>query len=306
MSDEGTGQAKDKAKKTRDRDWSAIRKGMGLGDKPKDKRPENPRNQEWVNELSCGDIVMGMIRNGMPVAAIARFLDEQKVMPPEMKIDAIRMKLVRFIKNMPALEVIESRLPSTYLSVVESIGNNLDEVEAMSTLWHLQFDRFMIDYKTEKTLGKLFTSHNETMRVLLEIASKLGELKNKTLGTNLRYRPHINQGPSTAEIQQELLAKTKENISAKYGEKMAELAADPAKRRKLLSLFEKVTTMGDPKLDAILNKYNVETGAMKDVNPDMQDTGFVRRERDFGSPQTQAPEPEVDMSNVIMNFDDKR
>lgn len=210
---------------------------------------------DWLEKLSCCSAVYELFRQNVPLAQIARFIHSKGDLA-EVSENTLRIRLVRVLKTIPPLELIENRLPASYMGIMESIDEQLDELQALTTLWHLQFDRFMLDYKSEMTLGKLFSSNNESMRVLIDIADKIGNLKCKTMGVHLRYRQHVQTGPSTSEIQNELLIKTKASFAKNYSEKIAELAADPIRKRKVLDLFDKITKIGDSRLNSIFDKYN--------------------------------------------------
>lgn len=207
-------------------------------------------------KMKCFPEVRNMIMAGVPIGVISRFIQEDRKEMLDIDLMSVKKKVQRYIKSMPPAEVIEERLPLYYQSVLGSIGEQLDEMEALSNLFHLQFDRTMIDYKTEKTIGKCLDSNTKNIGVCADIANKIGALKGRMFGKNKIPDPIQQMGVS--EQNRLFVDERLKKIGEKYGEKMRAIAEDPAKRRRLLGIFEKISKVGDDKFLQILDKYKAK------------------------------------------------
>lgn len=229
-----------------------------------------------IEELKCYPEVLNMIKAGYAATVIADFIQQERKEYLEVSRKGVCNTLYRYIKNMPGADIVRERLPAVYMAIVSSIKDQIDGIQAMSNLFHIQFDRLMVDYATEKAVGKLFDSNSRNVQICSDIAFKMEEMKLKVAGSYARTNPTISSSTKTIEEQND---ETKRKIAEKYGSRMAAIGSDPARRRKLLDLYERISKAGEEGFVKILKKYENKLEGerkqdMKKFRKDIIDNGF--------------------------------
>jgi len=234
-----------------------------------------------LEKLKCFPEVVSLIKTGYPATAIAKYIREERKEYTDVSFDAVYKAVRTFIHKMPPGEVIRERLPGYYNTVMNSIEDQIDGVKALSDLFHIQFDRLMIDYQNEKKVNKLIDSNTKNVQAATDIAYKLEEVRYRLVGHHARYGVKVESDkPSTEDQLRDIRGK----ISQKYGTRMANIASDPIRRRKLLNIFERITNIGEDRFLEVISKYNEDDIETIDVtNTSQENTDDERTEIVEGS-----------------------
>lgn len=229
-----------------------------------------PDPEANVENLRCFPQVLQMLKAGAPLPRITKFIQQDQKEWEGVEPSTASQRLYRYTKKMPMLELIEQRVSPVY-SLIKHTVEEIDELEAMVALFHIQFDRIMVDYQTEKTLGKLFSGTGNEIGICKDILKSIGDLKVKLIGARRHTLSGLNQ-PSAdkdfTEQNKQLVESIRTKIEAKYGNKLTDIVMDPVRRRKLLQLHERIYKLGDANFTKIIDKYKNEVEKVEaKVNP---------------------------------------
>lgn len=104
-----------------------------------------------IESLKCRQIVDQMIIDGIPVAEIARFIQEDAQELTDIKLDSLRRKLNRYIGTRP-LGVVRS-LPEPLAKKIEEVSRSINALEEMERLYRIQMQRIDREIEIEGSLG---------------------------------------------------------------------------------------------------------------------------------------------------------
>jgi hypothetical protein len=172
------------------------------------------------------------IKHGFSLPDIARWLQEDKTECGDLSRDSLVTTLYRYREDMKPMDVAQRLLPSVIKDAKIEIERQVDELEELQKLYHLQRERIELGSQFEKTtrvLNKYMTQEIAQAAMILmkrhEIKMDLGQENGRAL--------------SSASVRPELGA----NVIERYGNDIAHTASDPLSRGKALSVAKALAAL---------------------------------------------------------------
>jgi hypothetical protein len=172
------------------------------------------------------------IKHGFSLPDIARWLQEDKTECGDLSRDSLVTTLYRYREDMKPMDVAQRLLPSVIKDAKIEIERQVDELEELQKLYHLQRERIELGSQFEKTtrvLNKYMTQEIAQAAMILmkrhEIKMDLGQENGRAL--------------SSATVRPELGA----NVIERYGTDIAHTASDPLSRGKALSVAKALAAL---------------------------------------------------------------
>ena len=172
------------------------------------------------------------IKHGFSLPDIARWLQEDKTECGDLSRDSLVTTLYRYREDMKPMDVAQRLLPSVIKDAKIEIERQVDELEELQKLYHLQRERIELGSQFEKTtrvLNKYMTQEIAQAAMILmkrhEIKMDLGQENGRAL--------------SSATVRPELGA----NVIERYGNDIAHTASDPLSRGKALSVAKALAAL---------------------------------------------------------------
>lgn len=177
------------------------------------------------------------IRAGVSVEQIANWLyDEEKVYQHASKAALIRA-LYRYKDSIPANQLADSGLPPHKAKKLEELNKEINELDELTKLYHLQMNRIALATEQEETINFLTKGTRQEIEearnlllALAELKMKLGLLDEKPKQLNVsvtaqqvaeipaerRHRLGLIAQKVLSSLQEELLPPGKEIQEAEY------------------------------------------------------------------------------------------
>jgi hypothetical protein len=165
------------------------------------------------------------MKHGYSLPDIAKWLQEERGECNDLTHDSLVTTLYRYREDLKPMEVAERLLPSVVRDAKVVIDKQVDELEELQKLYHLQRERIEIGVQFEKAsrvLNKNMTQEIAQASSLLmrrhEIKMDLGMDGGRNLGT-MTLRPELGA-----------------TVSGKYDVDIVQAANDPVSRGKALAV----------------------------------------------------------------------
>jgi len=165
------------------------------------------------------------MKHGYSLPDIAKWLQEERSECNDLTHDSLVTTLYRYREDLKPMEVAERLLPSVVRDAKVVIDKQVDELEELQKLYHLQRERIEIGVQFEKAsrvLNKNMTQEIAQASSLLmrrhEIKMDLGMDGGRNLGT-MMLRPELGA-----------------TVSGKYDVDIVQAANDPVSRGKALAV----------------------------------------------------------------------
>lgn len=213
-------------------------KGTFMSQKPIDLNKDKQTAKNKIETLICFPEVKQKLENGEKISEIALYIQEEAKEYLEVKREAIVRSLYRYQNNSITNEQRDELLPSTALLLKGSLQEYIDPIEALNLLLNIQIDRIAIEYKIEKKLGKTLASTTKAIDIATTIANALNRASSDEQARKLKYGDNKNDSYDAAVKRQH--DKITESVAARYGEVTANIMNDPAARRRILNVVEKL------------------------------------------------------------------
>lgn len=212
-----------------------------------------------LQHLKCIKDVDALIDRGYSIPKIAKFIQEEKKEATGYARGTLIGFLYRYIQNLPLRDILQKRVPEGYFAMKNNIGEHIDGIEAVETLFLVQYDRCMQDYGQEKMSNRSLEITTKNIALCADLAVKIEEMKHKAYAvshkSSLQAAMLVEREKEKDEDIDKKVDEMKEKIAEKYGKRMSEIAADPIRRRKLLTLFERMTKAGERSFKEILKRH---------------------------------------------------
>lgn len=190
--------------------------------------------QTKLTSMRCFPEVENMIGNGEPVKDIVYFIQVEKEEYTDVKPETLAGTLYAYISKQKS-KFFDDRSPTKHVSLIRSLGERVDPLDALNMLFAIQVDRLMIDHGTEKKIGKLINSNNSVVKVIKEIAEAIKKVENDSV----KYKIH-SSNPKTPSQTLDQVERMRKIYEAKFGSQAAIWAIDPVKRRMLINAMDRV------------------------------------------------------------------
>jgi len=201
---------------------------------------------ERLRSLRCFDLVQERVKQGWPLAEVARYIQEDHQEALDTPRTALMAILKQFRASLPPGQLVEQRLPQVFQEAVARIETSLDEVVEMETLYALQMQRVRMDFETEKKINKLLPSMTSEIREARQILESVANLK---MELGLKQRA-ATEHTMSMEIDGQLEGDLAQHFGSAAAKKVL---TDAESRRKVSGIVERFL-----KLSAVPDSVHVD------------------------------------------------
>lgn len=208
-----------------------------------------------LRQLECFKEIEQRITSGRPITQIVDFIQREKGEYLDVTRDSLVKVITEYRDQIGKKQILASRVPDQMEKWTAEARAAVDEVEELAKLFKLQMGRIEMEAKTEQQLRKLFKTLGQEVYYAMKILQTSASIKTD-FGLITGARP---TGEDGSGVNVNILNM---DFARRFGsEAVQQVVTNPAARRKVLSLVERLSKLeGDKQKELLETVENEETG----------------------------------------------
>lgn len=187
-----------------------------------------------LEALKCWPEVKNMIENSISPMKIARYIQDVRGELKDITRNAVRITIYKWI-NEQGFKLATDQLPTKHLSLINSSQERVDPLDAANMIFAIQMDRILLDYGTEKKIGKCLNTNTSSLKLATDMIKTISEIQ----GDVLKYK--LKKGdPKDPKETIDQLERIKSLYLTKFGQTAATVALTDESRRRVFNALQKL------------------------------------------------------------------
>lgn len=213
---------------------------------------KDPKKFAKLKAMQCYPDVLEMLRAGYNYGQIAEFIHVQADEYTDIKRRSLEKILSDFYRDeIPDIEKVVKAKPEAVSDAIDNITHQVDVLNELGKLYHLQMERIQLNYTREKQVGMVFKTTGREVKIASEILQQIGE-----------FQQDYGMKPRQLGILG-LEAKATVNVEEKL-KLPSGFISNPRKRERMIQFIRRVESM-DPR---VLEAAAINVDDVIDVTPE--------------------------------------
>ena len=152
-----------------------------------------------VRDLQCFETVREMLLSGIPCVEVARQIQNLNEWQ-DRQLDTVRVYLEHYKATLPKSEMLARMVPHQYFETKAKVEERLDCLSALEEMHGWMRKRIQIGMRREESMDFLMNNMEKNFTVMLEIISKIHEIKKDLVGDQKQIADQLAKQGATSRI----------------------------------------------------------------------------------------------------------